>query len=129
MTITLNRVSLMGFLAREPEVVYTKENKEIAKLLIATNETWISKKDNSRKEITEYHPVQVFVPYMIEIIKDFCRKGSKVYIEAKLVTKKVIDDHGIEKNLLSICLQGNDVKFILLDKSGSPFNQIPLYNQ
>lgn len=129
MADTLNRITLIGNLVKDPEIHYTRDNREVAKLVLATDETWINKRTGDLQAQTEYHHVSVFVPHLIKVAKDFTKRGTKIYIEGKLATKKTIDEFGKEKSNLTISLQGGDAKLLLMDKSGSPFADNILYNQ
>ncbi|WP_445766765.1 single-stranded DNA-binding protein [Rheinheimera sp.] len=96
MTKGVNRVILIGNLGQDPEVRYMPQGGAVANMTIATSESWIDKATNERKEQTEWHRVVIY-QRLAEIAGEYLRKGSKVYIEGKLKTRKWTDKDGIER--------------------------------
>ncbi|MCC8417762.1 MAG: single-stranded DNA-binding protein [Rickettsia endosymbiont of Bryobia graminum] len=115
MANSLNRAILIGNLGRDPEIRSTNDGKEIASFSIATSETWKDRVSGERKEKTEWHRVVVFNEGLVSVIKNYAKKGTKVYIEGSLQTRKWIDNSGQEKYTTEIVLQNFNSQFILLD--------------
>ena len=113
---TLNKVMLIGNVGGEPEIKYTQDNKEIAKFSIATTESWKDKITNERKEKTEWHRIAVFIPQLVNIVKKYIHKGSKIYVEGALQTRHWKDQQsGNDKYITEILLQSFNSILILLD--------------
>ena len=93
---SINKVILVGNLGRDPEVRYTTDNNAIANVSIATTDRYKDKTTGEQKEITEWHRV-VFFNRLGEIAGEYLKKGSQVYIEGKLRTRKWTDNNGVEK--------------------------------
>jgi len=93
---SLNKVMLIGNLGRDPETRYTADGEAIANASIATSERWTDKASGEAKEATEWHRV-VFFGRLAEIVEQYVRKGSKVYVEGKLTTRKWTDKEGAER--------------------------------
>ena len=94
---SLNRVCLIGNLGKDPEIRSTQAGKEIANLTVATSESWKDRSTGERKEKTEWHRVVIFSEGLAEVAKNFLGKGSKVYLEGQLQTRKWTDNQGQEK--------------------------------
>jgi len=117
---SVNKVILIGNLGRDPEIRSTQDGKEIANLAIATSDRWKDKMTGEQKEKTEWHRVVIFSPGLVNVVKNYIKKGSKVYIEGKLQTRKWQDNAGVERYTTEIALQGYDSVLTMLDnKSGS----------
>ncbi|OEY86465.1 single-stranded DNA-binding protein [Wolbachia pipientis] len=112
---TVNKVILIGNLGKDPEVRTTQNGKEMASFPIATSESWTDKLSGVRSEKTEWHNIVVFSDGLVKIIKDFARKGSKVYIEGSLRTRKWVDQNGNEKYTTEIVLYNFNSALTLLD--------------
>ena len=112
---SLNRVMLIGNLGRDPEVRSTQSGKEIANLTIATSESWKDKMTGERKEKTEWHRVVIFSDGLVNVAKNYLKKGSKVFIEGSLQTRKWTDQSGQEKYTTEIVLQGFGGTLTMLD--------------
>lgn len=115
MANSLNKVTLIGNLGRDPEFRSTNDGKEIATLSLATSETWKDKATGDRKEKTEWHKIVVFNEGLVSVIKNHVKKGSKIYIEGSLQTRKWQDNSGQEKYTTEVVLQNFNAQFILLD--------------
>ena len=113
---SLNKVELIGNLGQDPEVRYMPNGGAVANLTIATSETWKDKNTGEQKEKTEWHRVVIFGK-LAEIAGEYLRKGSKVYIEGQLQTRKWTDQAGVEKYTTEIVLNIGG-KLIML--SGKP---------
>lgn len=117
---SLNKVTLIGNLGKDPEIRSTQDGREIANLVIATSEAWNDKNTGEKKEKTEWHRVVAFSDGLVRVIKSYLKKGSKVYIEGALQTRKWTDSSNQEKYTTEIVLQGFNSKLIMLDgKSGA----------
>lgn len=92
----INKVILVGNLGADPEVRYMPQGGAVANMTIATSESWTDKATNERKEQTEWHRIVIY-QRLAEIAGEYLRKGSKVYIEGKLKTRKWTDKDGIER--------------------------------
>lgn len=93
---SVNRVTLLGNVGKEPEVRYSSNGDAIATFSIATSQKWTDKATGERKEQTEWHRVTAF-KRLAEVVKDYVSKGSKVYVEGSLNTRKWTDKDGIER--------------------------------
>lgn len=92
----VNKVIIIGNLGSDPEVKYTANNNAVANITVATSESWTDKNTNEKKTETEWHRV-VFYGRLAEIAGEYLRKGSKVYLEGKLKTRKWTDQQGVER--------------------------------
>ena len=97
MVVSLNKVTLIGNVGKDPEVRLTQEGKEIVTFPLATTENWKDKNSGERREKTEWHRVVVFIPALVNIIKSHVNKGSRIYIEGSLQTREWNDQTGIKK--------------------------------
>lgn len=114
--MSVNKVILIGNLGRDPESRTFGNGDKVTNLRIATSESWKDKQTGERKEKTEWHSVAIFGP-LAEIAEKYLRKGSKVYLEGKLQTRKWQDAQGQDKYSTEIVLQGFDAK---MDMLGGP---------
>jgi len=119
MAMSLNKVTLIGNLGKDPEIRTTQDGREIASFSIATTESWRDKSSGERKEKTEWHRIAVFAPPLVTIVKNYMHKGSKVYIEGALQTRKWTDQAGAEKYTTEIVLQSFNSTLMLLDARGA----------
>ncbi len=94
---SVNKVILLGNLGRDPEVRNTQDGSKIVNLSIATSESWKDRATGDRKEKTEWHRVVIFNPNLADIAERYLKKGSSVYIEGALQTRKWTDKDGVEK--------------------------------
>ncbi len=112
---SVNKVILVGNLGRDPEIRTTQDGKEIANLTLATSESWKDRNTGERREKTEWHRVVVFSDGLVGVIKNYLHKGSKVYIEGALQTRKWTDQSGVEKYSTEVVLQGFGSALTILD--------------
>ena len=117
---SLNKVMLIGNVGKDPEIRRTQDGKAIANLSLATSESWKDKATGERKEKTEWHRVSCFNDGITKVIEAYVRKGSKIYIEGALQTRKWTDKDGVEKYSTEIVLQGFNSQLTMLD--GRPQN-------
>lgn len=116
MSGSLNKVFLIGNLGKDPEIRSKTDGKEVANLIIATNESWIDKSTGEKKDKTEWHRVTCFNVGLIGVIKNHLKKGAKVYIEGQLQTRKWQDQAGQDKYSTEVVLQGYNCALTMLDK-------------
>jgi single-strand DNA-binding protein len=102
---SVNKVILVGNLGRDPEVRHTQDGKPIVNLSLATSETWRDKGSGERKEKTEWHRVVIFNEALAKVAEQYLKKGSTIYIEGQLQTRKWTDKDGAEKYSTEIVLQ------------------------
>lgn len=112
---SVNKVILIGNLGKDPEIRRTQDGKAIANLSIATSETWRDKNTGERKEKTEWHRVVVFNEGLCKVAEQYLKKGSKVFVEGALQTRKWTDQSGAEKFSTEIVLQGFSSSLTMLD--------------
>ena len=101
---SVNKVILVGNLGRDPEIRTLNSGDKVANLNIATSETWRDKASGERKEKTEWHRVVIFNENLVKVAENYLRKGSTVYIEGQLATRKY-EQNGVEKYSTEIVLQ------------------------
>jgi single-strand DNA-binding protein len=112
---SVNKVILVGNLGKDPEIRRTQDGRPIANLSIATSESWRDKNTGERKEKTEWHRVVIFSEGLAKIAEQYLKKGSKVYIEGQLQTRKYTDKDGNEKYSTEVVLQGFNSTLTMLD--------------
>lgn len=115
---SLNKVMLIGNLGRDPEIRRTQDGRPIANFSVATSERWTDKQTGEKREKTEWHNVVCFNENLVGIIEKYVTKGSKVYIEGKLQTRKWTDKNGVEKYTTEVIMQGFDCKVVMLGGKG-----------
>ena len=115
----INKVILVGNLGREPDIKYTGDGKAIANLAVATNESWTDKTSGQKVEKTEWHRVVIF-GRLADIAQKYLHKGSKVYIEGQLRTRKW-DKNGVDQYTTEVVLSGFNSTLQMLNKvTGEP---------
>jgi single-strand DNA-binding protein len=112
---SVNKVILIGNLGADPEIKRTQDGRPIANLRIATSETWRDKNSGERKEKTEWHRVVIFSEGLCKIAEQYLKKGSKVYIEGALQTRKWTDPQGVEKYSTEVVLQNFNSTLTMLE--------------
>jgi single-strand DNA-binding protein len=112
---SINKVILVGNLGRDPEIRSTNDGMRIANLALATSETWRDRNSGERKERTEWHRVVIFNERLVEIVEKYVKKGSKLYIEGALQTRKWTDNQGQERYSTEIVLQRFRGELTMLD--------------
>lgn len=112
---SVNKVILVGNVGKDPEIRRTQDGRPIANLSLATSETWRDKATGERKERTEWHRVVVFSEPLCKVIEQYVRKGSKLYVEGALQTRKWTDQSGVEKYSTEVVLQGFNGSLTMLD--------------
>lgn len=112
---SVNKVILVGNLGRDPEVRSFQNGGRVANLRIATSETWKDKQTGERKERTEWHTVAIMADGLVGIAEKYLRKGSKVYIEGQLETRKWQDQSGADRYSTEVVLRPYNGTLVLLD--------------
>jgi len=117
--MTINKVILVGNLGNDPEIRSTSDGREIANFSLATSESWKDKNTGERKSKAEWHRVVIFSQGLVGIAKNYLKKGTKIYIEGQLQTRKWTDNSGIEKYTTEIVLQNFNSTLSILDSKQS----------
>ncbi|WP_150524575.1 single-stranded DNA-binding protein [Roseibium sediminis] len=115
---SVNKVILVGNLGADPEIRRTQDGRPIANLSIATSESWRDRGSGERRERTEWHRVVIFSEGLCKVAEQFLRKGSKVYLEGQLQTRKWQDQNGQDRYSTEIVLQGFNSNLTMLDGRG-----------
>ncbi len=118
MSGSVNKVILVGNLGRDPEIRTLNSGDRVANLNLATSETWRDRNSGERREKTEWHRVVIFNDNLVKVAENYLRKGSKVYIEGALQTRKYNDQAGVEKMSTEIVLQKFRGELTMLDGRG-----------
>jgi single-strand DNA-binding protein len=111
---SVNKVILVGNLGKDPEIRRTQDGRKIANLSIATSESWRDKQSGERREKVEWHRVVIFSEGIAKVAEQYLKKGSKVYIEGQLQTRKWTDQQSVEKYSTEVVLQGFNSSMTLL---------------
>ena len=117
---SVNKVILVGNLGADPEIRRTQDGRPIANLRIATSESWRDKNSGERRERTEWHRVVIFSDGLCRVAEQYLRKGSKVYIEGQLQTRKWQDQSGQDRYSTEVVLQGFGGTLHMLDGRSGP---------
>ena len=115
---SVNKVILIGNLGADPEIRRTQDGRPIANLRLATSETWRDRNTGERKERTEWHRVVIFNENLCKVVEQYVKKGSKVYVEGQLQTRKWQDQSGQDRYSTEVVLQGFNAQLTMLDRAG-----------
>ena len=115
---SVNKVILVGNLGADPEIRRTQDGRPIANLRVATSESWRDKATGERREKTEWHRVVIFNEGLCKIVEQYLKKGSKVYLEGALQTRKWQDKDGNDRYSTEVVLQGFNSQLTMLDGRG-----------
>jgi single-strand DNA-binding protein len=115
---SVNKVILVGNLGADPEVRRTQDGRPIVNLRVATSDTWRDKATGERREKTEWHRVVIFSEGLAKIAEQYLKKGSKVYLEGALQTRKWQDKDGQDRYSTEVVLQGFNSTLTMLDRAG-----------
>jgi len=115
---SVNKVILVGNLGADPEIRRTQDGRPVANLRIATSESWRDKATGERREKTEWHRVVIFNENLCRVAEQYLKKGSKVYVEGALQTRKWQDQSGQDRYSTEVVLQGFRGELALLDRAG-----------
>lgn len=117
MANSLNKVTLIGHLGADPETKFAQNGNQFSIMSLATSEQWRNKETGEKQEKTEWHRIVVFNDALAKLAEKYLRKGSKIYIEGQLATRKWTDDKDIERYTTEVVLQGYNATLMLLDKA------------
>tara|TARA_Y100001970_G_scaffold184399_1_gene224281 strand:+ start:13938 stop:14411 length:474 start_codon:yes stop_codon:yes gene_type:complete len=115
MSGSVNKVILLGNLGRDPEIRSMQSGGKLASFSIATSKRWKDKSTQEQKEKTSWHNIVVFGDGLVDIVEKYVKKGSKVYIEGELQTRKWVDQSGNDRYTTEVILQGFNCNLTLLD--------------
>ena len=115
---SVNKVIIIGNLGADPEVRRTQDGRPIVNLRVATSETWRDKSTGERREKTEWHRVVIFNEGLAKVAEQYLKKGSKVYLEGALQTRKWQDKDGNDRYSTEVVLQGFNSQLTMLDRAG-----------
>lgn len=118
MSGSVNKVILIGNLGADPEIRRTQDGRPVANLRVATTESWRDKTSGERRERTEWHRVVIFNEGLCRIAEQYLKKGSKIYLEGQLQTRKWEDQSGQERYSTEVVLQGFNSALTMLDGRG-----------
>ncbi len=116
---SVNKVILVGNLGKDPEIRHTSDGFKIVNFSIATGESWKDKVTGERKEKTEWHRIVVMNEHLSDVAEKYLRKGSKVFVEGQLQTRKWTDQNGQERYTTEVLLSRFKGEMTLLDSKGS----------
>jgi single-strand DNA-binding protein len=118
MSGSVNKVILIGNLGRDPEIRSTQDGTRIGNLSVATSETWRDRNSGERRERTEWHRVVIFDDKLVDVVERYLKKGSKVYLEGQLQTRKWQDQSGQDRYTTEVVLQRFRSQLTMLDTRG-----------
>ena len=121
---SVNKVILLGRLGGDPEIRVSLDGTKIARFSIATGETWKDKNTNEKKERTDWHRIVIFSPGLSEIVEKFLKKGSLIYLEGQIRSRKYTDQAGVEKTTTEVVLQGYNCHLTMLDNKSDDFQKL-----
>jgi single-strand DNA-binding protein len=122
---SLNKVLLIGRLGADPEIKQMVNGKSVARLSLATSNTWKDKNTGEKKEKTEWHRVVIFNEGLVNVVQQYVKKGAQVYIEGQLTTRKWRDEKaGVDKYSTEIVLQGFNSSFKILSSKNNQIENI-----
>ncbi len=115
MAASVNKVILIGNLGKDPKISTLNSGDRVVNFTLATSESWKDKNSGERREKTEWHNIVVYNDNISRVVEQYCKKGSKVYLEGQLQTRKYTDQSGVEKYTTEIVLQRFRGELTLLD--------------
>ena len=122
---SLNKVLLIGRLGADPEVKQMVNGKNVARLSLATSNTWKDKNTGEKKEKTEWHRVVIFNEGLVNVVQQYVKKGAQVYIEGQLTTRKWRDEKsGVDRYSTEVVLQGFNSSFKILSSKNTQIENI-----
>ena len=126
---SLNKVLLIGRLGADPDIKQMVNGKSVARLSIATSNTWKDKNTGEKKEKTEWHRVVIFNEGLVNVVQQYVKKGTQVYIEGQLTTRKWKDEKsGIDRFSTEVVLQGFNSSFKILSSKNSQTDNVQEIN-
>lgn len=117
--MSINKVILIGNVGKDPEIRTMNNGNEVALFSLATSEYWKDKATGERKEKTEWHRVVVYSQGLVNIVKNYVKKGTKLYLSGSIQTRKWVDAQGLDKHSTEIILQGYTAELQILDPKNS----------
>ena len=122
---SLNKVLLIGRLGADPEIKQMVNGKSVARLSLATSNTWKDKNTGEKKEKTEWHRIVIFNEGLVKVVQQYVKKGAQVYIEGQLTTRKWRDEKsGTDKYSTEVVLQGFNSAFKILSSKNNQIENI-----
>lgn len=115
----VNKAIVLGHLGRDPEIRTTESGTKIATMSIATTESWRDKNTGERRERTEWHRIVVFAEGIVGVIEKYLKKGSKIYVEGQMATRKWTDKNNVERYTTEVILRPFHSHLLLLDSKGN----------
>jgi single-strand DNA-binding protein len=126
MSSSLNKVTLIGNIGKDPEIRSFQNGGKVANLTLATSESWKDKETGERKERTEWHRVSITNEGLVGVVEKYLKKGAKVYIEGQLETRKWTDKGGVEKYATEVVLRPYSGELKMLDaRKDEPLPEAP----
>ena len=125
----LNKVTLIGNIIKDPEIRITNDGREIANMVLATSEKWKDKATGEQKDKSEFHNIVCFSQGLVNVIKSYVKKGSKLYIEGALQTRKWKDKQGQDRYTTEIVMQGYNCNMLMLNNSEKSNSSIDSHNE
>jgi single-strand DNA-binding protein len=125
MSSSVNKVILVGNLGADPEIRRTQDGRPVANLRLATTETWRDRNSGERRERTEWHRVVIFTEGLAKVVEQYLKKGSRVYIEGQLQTRKWQDQQGQDRWSTEVVVQGFGGSLVMLDKAAGGAMSVP----
>jgi len=116
--MSVNKVILVGNVGQDPEIKNTQDGRELATFSLATSDSWKDKNSGEKKEKTEWHRVVIFSQGLVGVVKNYVKKGTKLYVEGQLQTRKWSDSNGVEKYSTEIVLQNFGGTLQIIDSRG-----------
>ena len=127
---SLNKVLLIGRLGADPEIKQMVNGKSVARLSLATSNTWKDKSTGEKKEKTEWHRIIIFNEGLVNVVKQYVKKGAQVYIEGQLTTRKWRDEKsGVDRYSTEVVLQGFNSSFKILSSKNNQVESLPGNNE
>ena len=122
---SLNKVLLIGRLGADPEIKQMVNGKSVARLSLATSNTWKDKNTGEKKEKTEWHRIVIFNEGLVNVVQQYVKKGAQVYIEGQLTTRKWRDEKsGVDRYSTEVLLQGFNSSFKILSSKNSQIGNL-----
>jgi single-strand DNA-binding protein len=113
----VNKVILIGNVGQEPEIKMTNNGSKLATFSLATAETWKDKSTGERKSLTQWHKIVIYNENIANVVENYVKKGSKIYIEGSINSRKYTDSAGVEKNITEIIINQFKGELVLLGSS------------
>ena len=120
---SLNKVTIIGNLGKDPEIRTFQNGDRVASFSVATSESWKDKQSGEKKERTEWHRISVLNQNIVGVVEKYVKKGTKLYLEGQLETRKYTDKDGAEKYSTEVVLRPYRGELLLLDRAGSGAGQ------